>query len=168
MKVYNHRKRNLWSGPHIAGLVLVLVGIFAIISPYILDSGSSELKSLIVGLCAIILGAAILSSCTGTVIHFENNSYKEYTSIAGIKVGEWQKIPTLSSIVLDKREFDFRSTHNGITPTFVSKISEYRVALLDGDSRLVLSLIFEDKNEVVKVGEMLASKLNILHHNRIN
>ena len=133
-----------------------------------MDSGSSELKSLVVGIIAITLGLVILSSYTGTLIHFGNNIYKEYTAIAGIKIGEWEVLPPLASVVLDRKDLNFRSTHNGITPTFATQVTEYRLSLLDANSKLVLSLIYGDPSEVTEASELLAAQFNVGIDNRLD
>jgi hypothetical protein len=68
MNKFNFKKRNLISGPHLLGPVLIIAGLFALVSPEFLKSGSSMEKILGVGVGAIIIGLGIISSYSGTLI----------------------------------------------------------------------------------------------------
>ena len=114
MKNFHFKKRDLFSGPHLLGVLLILAGIFALVSPTFLVVGSSTERVLLVGLGAFIIGLFILFSYSGTTIDFTQNKYKEYVSVGGYKLGQWSPLPTISSIHVIVRSAVTSNTPNGI------------------------------------------------------
>ncbi len=159
MTNHDYKKRNLFSGPHLAGLLLILGGIFAIISPYIMESGSSVQKSFIVGVIAMVIGIMIASSYTGTTINFKTNQFRKYTSLLGIKFGEWEPLPPIE--LIEVRELNYRATNtpNGITPTLSSQVTQYKVSLFDTQNRASLRFLYESEHEAKEQSELLAYHL---------
>ena len=68
MNNFNFKRRNLVSGPHLLGSLLIMAGLFALVSPVFIKNESSMERVLGVGVGAIILGLVIVSSYGGTLI----------------------------------------------------------------------------------------------------
>lgn len=96
MNMFNFKKRNLTSGPHLLGTLLTIAGLFAIVSPTFLTSESSLDRILTVGIAATIIGLVVVSSYNGTSIDINGKRSKEYISVAGYKFGEWRPLPEIS------------------------------------------------------------------------
>src|SRR5690554_3798894 len=113
MKNYNFKRRSLFSGPHLLGVIFIAVGLFAIVSPAIFTSGSSLEKSFYVGAVAVILGSIIVSSYGGTEIDFRKNRVKDYFSILGYRFGEWAALPAIKKISAISVNYHATNTPNG-------------------------------------------------------
>jgi hypothetical protein len=74
MQHFDFKERNLISGPHLLGLLLVITGIFVLISPAFLSSGSSIEKVLAVGMVSVIIGLLIILTYKGTLIDFKKRN----------------------------------------------------------------------------------------------
>lgn len=160
MKNFNYKRRNLFSGPHILGSLLIIVGLFALMSPLLFENGSSMERTLVVGIGAIILGLIIVTSYGGTIIDFEGNRFKEYSSICGYKVGKWTRFPKISSIKV--KSFTFASTNipNGISPTLSRKITIFKIQMYSNAPKPVFSFVYSNRDRAVKQAKTLANNLN--------
>jgi hypothetical protein len=160
MNNFNFKKRNLISGPHLLGPVLIIAGLFALLSPLFLESESSIEKIIGVGVGAIVIGLGIVSSYGGTLIDFTEKRFKEYFSIGGYKLGEWADLPDISIVKLISNSYVFTNIPNGISPTFSGKVTDFKIFLYSDASKPVFSFIYSNKDKAIKKAKKLASNLN--------
>lgn len=160
MNSLNFRNRNLISGPHLLGTLLISAGLFALVSPTFLESGSSMERVLAVGIGAIIVGLLIITSYGGTMIDFTQNRFKEYQSVVGYKFGEWNTLPEIIKVKVISNSYISSNTPNGISPTFSGKVTEFKILIYSKPSVPVLSLVSSYEDKAVKYAKDLASNLN--------
>ena len=94
MKHFDFKERNLISGPHLLGLLLVFTGFFVLVSPAFLSSGSSIEKVLAVGMCSVIIGLLIVLTYKGTLIDFEEKKFKKVFFHCRIQVWRLETLAT--------------------------------------------------------------------------
>ena len=61
MNHFNFKKRKLFTGPHLLGTLLIVAGLFALFSPYMLEVGTSMERVYTVGISSLLLGLLIVS-----------------------------------------------------------------------------------------------------------
>ncbi|KPQ19553.1 MAG: hypothetical protein HLUCCX10_02365 [Algoriphagus marincola HL-49] len=161
MKHFDFKERNLISGPHLLGLLLVFTGFFVLVSPAFLSSGSSIEKVLAVGMCSVIIGLLIVLTYKGTLIDFEEKKFKKYSSIAGFKFGDWKPLPLLSKIKLESKTYISRNTPNGISPTLSGRVTEFNTTIYSITSEPIFLFNYSNPKESLKQAKRLAKGLEI-------
>ncbi|MEK6481522.1 hypothetical protein WJR50_28520 [Catalinimonas sp. 4WD22] len=147
MNIFNFKKRNLATGPHLLGLIIIMAGLFALASPLFFKIESSEERVLGVGIGAISIGLVIVSSYSGTLIDFNKKKFKEYTSICGFKLGEWTSLPVISTVKLISISLMRTNKPNGISPTLSGKVTDFKTVLYSNTSQPVLSLVYSKRDK---------------------
>lgn len=160
MKNFNFKKRNLVSGPHLLGTLLIIAGLFALSSPLFFKSGSSIARVLAVGIGSIIAGLLILSSYDGTLIDLTQKRFKEYSSIGGYKFGEWVALPDILKIKVTTTSYISSNTPNGISPTLSGKVTHFKTLVYSTSSKPVCSFKYSNRDKAVKHARRLADDLN--------
>jgi hypothetical protein len=160
MNKFNFKKRNLVSGPHLLGPVLIIAGLFALLSPLFLKSESSMEKIIGVGVGAIVIGLGIVSSYSCMLIDFTEKRFKEYFSIGGFKFGEWADLPDISTVKVISNSYVLTNTPNGISPTFSGKVTDFRISLHSDASKPAFSFVYSNKDKAIKKAKKLASNLD--------
>lgn len=160
MNHFNFKKRDLLSGPHLLGTLLIIAGVFALVSPLIFESENSMSKILGVGVGAILAGILIISSYGGTLIDFKGKRFKEYFSIGGYKLGNWTNLPLVSTVKVVARSYRSTNTPNGISPTLSGKVTDFRTIIYSKASQPEFSFVYSDRDKAVNAAKNLASNLN--------
>jgi hypothetical protein len=160
MNNFNFKRRNLVSGPHLLGSLLIIAGLFALVSPVFFKNESSVERVLGVGSGAIILGLIIISSYGGTLIDFTEKRYKEYLSIGGYKFGEWTTLPVILTVKVISTSYISTNTPNGISPSLSGKVTDFKTLIYSNASKPVLSFVYSNREKAVKHAKSLADNLN--------
>ncbi|KEO73071.1 hypothetical protein [Anditalea andensis] len=166
MAYFNFKRRNLISGPHLIGPLIIAAGILVLLSPLFIFDKRSVVEAISVGVGAIFLGMIIISVYCGTLIDFPNKRYKNYVSIGYFRYGEWICLPDLNNITVVSVNYIRHNTPNGISPTLSGQVTDYRILIFSNDSEPVLSFIYSDIVEAVRDAEYIAShlKVNLVYH----
>lgn len=109
--------------------IFILAGIFALISPYIIEPNVSMLRILIIGIISIVVGTLLKLNFSGPQIDENRNRIRNFTAVMGIKTGVWQDSPEFKKITLTSSNVISWNTPNGISPTFKSYSTLYTIAL---------------------------------------
>lgn len=160
MKEFNFKKRNLVSGPHILGPLLIVAGLVALVGALIFENDGSMVRTLIVGGGAIVLGLLIINSYEGTLIDLRNKRIKTYNSIAGYKLGDWTALPDISLVKVISTSYVRTNVPNGISPTFSGKVTDFKILLYSDDTKPTLAFVYSKKKKAVKQATKLATNLN--------
>ncbi|MDF9797311.1 hypothetical protein OKW21_002574 [Catalinimonas alkaloidigena] len=112
------------------------------------------------GIGALGLGLAIVSSYSGTLIDFSGKRYREYTSISGFKFGEWTTLPLINTVKVVSISFMHTNNPNGISPTFSGKVTDFRLVLYSNASEPILSFVYTKRAKAVQHARNLATGLN--------
>ncbi len=160
MNNFNFKRRNLDSGPHLLGSLLIMAGLLALVSPAFFRNENSMERVIGVGVGAITLGLVIVSSYGGTLIDFTENRFKEYHSVVGYKIGEWTTLPVILTVKVISTSYRSTNTPNGISPTFSGKVTDFRTLIYSNNSKPVLSFVYSNREKAVKHAKSLASNLN--------
>ena len=160
MNHLNFSNRKLLSGPHLVGTLLIMAGLFALVSPALFVSGSSLERTLAVGIGAILVGLLIISTYHGTLIDFTQHRFKEYQSVVGFKFGEWTTLPEISTVKVISTSYLSSNTPNGISPTLSGKVTEFNLRIYSKSSVPVLSFVSSNEDQAIKYARELAANLN--------
>jgi hypothetical protein len=160
MKKFDYKERNLISGIHLLGPILIFVGLFALVSPVFLKSESSMEKIIGVGVGAIIIGFGIISSYSGTQIDFSEKKVMEYFSLGGFRMGKWTTLPDILKVKVISNSYIKTNTPNGVSPTFSGKVTDFKTLLYSEASKPVFSFFYSNKATAVKDAKIIASNLN--------
>ena len=142
-------------------MLLLLAGIFAIVSPAFLKSGSSWERILAVGIGAIMLGLLIIFSYSGTLFDFTQKRFKEYVSIGGYKSGEWTTLPDILKIKVISASYLRSNIPNGINPTLSVKVTDFTLLMYSNSQKPIFSFKYSSRDKAVKEAKRLAGELNI-------
>lgn len=160
MSKFNYKKRNLFSGIHLLGILLLFAGLFALVSPLFLSSGSSMTKILSVGTGSCFIGLLIILTYSGTLIDTSKNQFKEYVSIIGFRMGSWQDLPKIREIkVVSSTRFQ-RNIPNGISPTLSGKVTDHSILIYSDSDWPVFSFSYSNQSKATKQANFLAERLN--------
>lgn len=164
MKNYDYKTRNLFSGPHLLGMLFIGAGIFSLVSPeFITDSDYSSERSLWIGVIALTFGLIITFTFTGKLISFEENKIKEYTSVLGFKMGEWIGLPNVKHIKLTSEVQTSSNTPNGISPTLSGNTICYKVLLTSSPDTNKNSYVleFSSKDKAMASAQLLSKGFDV-------
>lgn len=160
MKEFNFKKRNLVSGPHILGPLLIVAGLVALVSAVIFKNDVTLVRTLLVGGGAIVLGLLIINSYEGTLIDLSNKRVKAYISVVGYKLGEWKALSDISVVKVVSNSYVRTNVPNGISPTFSGKVTDFNILLYSDDTKPALAFVYSKKKKAVKQATKLATNLN--------
>ena len=166
MNYFDFKRRDIFSGPHSLGLLLIATGVFALLSPMFFKAEVSIGSVVGVGVGTTIFGLAILFSYSGTLIDFTKNKVKEYSSIAGYRFGEWTVLPTIATVQVVSSSYVSSNTPNGVSPTLSGKVTDFKIVVCSDAADPALSFVYADKKKAIKHARVLASNLNanlVLH-----
>jgi hypothetical protein len=132
----------------IAGVAVTLAGLITI------------MESPILGIGIALAGSFIWSGSYGIQIDVEQNKFREYASMFGIKYGEWkslEKTPFIS-VVKGRSGMTVYSRSNRSTSVIDNR---FEVCLLNSSHRTrVVIQKFKDKSQAMEYANEIASKLN--------
>lgn len=156
MSRFNYKNRNLFSGVHLLGILLLVAGLFALVSPLFLSSGSSMTKIISVGTGSCFIGLLIIFTYSGTLIDTSKKKFKEYVSIIGFRMGSWQDLPEIREIKVVSSNKIQRNIPNGISPTLSGKVTEHRILLYTDSDRPVFSFSYSNQTKATEQARYLA------------
>lgn len=160
MKNFHYKKRNLVAGPHLLGTLLMVAGIFALLSPTFLEGKSSIERVFAVGIGALLLGLVITFTYGGTHIDFKQKRFIEYLSIGGYSMGKWMPLPDLIKIKVISKSQLVTKKPNGISPTLSGKVTKSKILLYQNSSKPLFSFEYSNLDSAVKNAKRLAAELN--------
>ncbi|MEO1256155.1 MAG: hypothetical protein AAFY41_14900 [Bacteroidota bacterium] len=161
MQQFNYSRRNLAGGFQLLGILFILGGVFAILSPLFIISSSSIEKIRFVGGAFTLIGFLITQIYTGVQLDGDQKKVREYISIVGVRYGRWEPLPAISFIKWKEIGRTLTNTPNGISPTLSGRITFYKVILYGEDARSVYSFDYKKKHTAVKKVCLLESILKI-------
>lgn len=141
--------------------MFVLVGLFGVVSPYVLHTDISYVKAALVGGIFMVGGAALRFIYEGVQIDTENKRYREYTAFFGIITGKWIALPDIHKLVLTSKNVSYWGTPNGITPTFKFNTTFYTIALFDKEDQLEIFMQTEKEKRAKNSAKILSEKLDL-------
>ncbi|WP_075348827.1 hypothetical protein [Algoriphagus marinus] len=148
-KIYTYRDSSASiSGPRLLGFILAGAGILVLISPWVIESGSSMEKTIAVGITAGLIGLILISLSSGILLDFGGNRIKHFQNVGWMKFGDWERIPQVLEIELIHHSFQSKNIPNGITPTMSGKMTMYKCVLKSSDE-VILSLDFSKEKEAI-------------------
>ncbi|GAB3019839.1 hypothetical protein [uncultured Cyclobacterium sp.] len=159
MHLFNYKRRNLGTGIHLLGAILLLASSIVLLSSVFIEAADNLQKTLWVGLSAFTAGLIIINTYEGTLIDLDNKSIKEYFSFCGYKTGHWQKLPSVKAIKLVPIEEKTSNTPNGISPTISSIKFSYQIVVSFLPKKLIYTYSYNSKSEAQKKYKMLKENL---------
>lgn len=147
MQLYNYRQRNLKTGIHLLGAILLLAGVIVLIISLFIEAEDDLQKPLWVGISAFLAGLIIINIYEGTSIDLENKKVKDYVSLFGFKSGTWRNLPPLKTIKLVPIEQKTTNTPNGVSPTLSFIKSSYQIILFFSSENPIYTFSYNNKAE---------------------
>lgn len=134
---------------------ILIVGVTATIAGLV-----TAIQTPLLGIGLALIGSFIWSSSYGIQINVDQNKFREYASMFGIKYGEWkalEKTPFIS-VVKGRSGMTVYSRSNRSTSVIDDR---YEVCLLNNSHRKrVVIQKFEDKSKALEYANQIASKLD--------
>lgn len=159
MNIFNYKRRKLFSGPHFIGLLLVIAGVIALLSPIFFNIENYADRALGVGIGTVLLGLFIITSYSGTMIDFAGKRFKEYTAIAGFKYGNWKNLPPIKVVKVISNSYLRSNIPNGISPTLSLKVTDFKVVFYSNTSKLMFSFVYSNQDKAIKTAKHFTAKL---------
>ena len=160
MTDFNFKRRNVFSGPHLFGTLLIFAGVFAFLSPLLFESYVTLEKTILVGAIFLVIGLMVVLTYGGTMINFTEKRVKEYTSVCGHKFGDWIPLPGIFTVKVISTRYKVTNTPNGISPTLSGSITVFKVLLWSEDQAPEFSFIYTNKERAIHQAKQLAAGLN--------
>lgn len=162
MAYFDYKRRNLFAGPHLIGIILGVTGLFASLTPLFLDIEASLTKTLLVGLGALFLGLLIISTYEGTSIDIDRRRQREYLACCGFRFGKWLPLPVISQVKMVPNTYRSTNMRNGISPTLSGYITDFHIFLYTSESdQPFLSYAFSKEKQARMKAEALAKRLEV-------
>jgi hypothetical protein len=140
--------------------LLMAAAIYIWTTPFFMVQQNSLTQTFLVGLAAMLIGLLIRFTRYGYQFDFANMKFREYVLVLGIKTGGWQTLDNLSSIVFSIKDRSVLKTPGIIAPANTSDEPVFVIALYSGSMpKIVIPL--EDKEEALKLSEVLSAQLNL-------
>ena len=160
--IFSHRTAYFFGNAANLWHIFIFAGVFALTAPYLITLEVSTTRTVIVGCVAILLGIVLRFNYYGIQIDFQKRQSRNFSAIFGIKSGAWEKLPTLTKVILTEKNVSSWNTSNGISPTFKSSHTIYTIALFGESRQPVLFFQTENEKEAKVKTELLAEKLQLL------
>lgn len=160
MNSLNYKRRNLFTGPRVLGVLLLLAGITFLIIPSVTGDLEITSRTLWISNGAIVFGLFVMSTQSGTFISFDELKLKEYTTILGFKLGEWVSISDVSTISIKTETSRTSNTPNGISPTLSRNTTHHWVLMHNPNNVLIHSILYDKKEIALEQSKLLATHLN--------
>ncbi len=160
MKYFNYKKRTLWNGSNLTGIVLLSMGLIIWVSSFFIGKETDSFKLYMIVGTILSLGFLSLSTYSGTLIDFDRSLFKEYQSILWFKLGQWQKLPKIEHAELILHSYRSTNTPNGISPTLSREVTIYKCVLLANGTKF-LALDFTREKDAVAALEEIKKGLGI-------
>ena len=152
-KIYTYKNSSASiSGPRLLGFLLAGAGLLVLISPWIIESGSSIEKTIAVGITVGLIGLILISLTSGILLDITENRIKHFQKVLWMKFGDWEKIPQVQAIELIHHSYQSKNIPNGITPTMVGQMTMYKCVLKSSDE-VILSLDFSKEKAAIEAME---------------
>jgi len=162
MQHFNYKQRSLFNGPHLLGVLLVLAGLFALLSPLFFQSSTPQSTITAVGVGALVIGGLIISAYQGTRIDLEQKKVKDYFSVAGLVFGQWQALPPVGQVRVIGVTFKSTNTPNAISPTLSGKVTQFKVLLYEPGARKPFDTFIYSKQAAAQAqGKAIAQALQV-------
>ena len=161
MTDFNFKRRNVFSGPHLFGTLLIFAGVFAFLSPLLFESHVTLEKTILVGAVFLMIGLVVMLTYGGTMINFTEKRVKEYTSVCGYKLGDWIPLPGISTVKVISIHYKVTNTPNGISPTLSGSITVFKILLWSADHAPEFSFDYTNKERAIHQAKQLAAGLNV-------
>ena len=162
MKYFNYKNRDLSTGHHFLGTLLIFAGLFILLAPYLFKIEVSIETVYWLSAGAVFIGTCIVSYYRGTLIHLTDQRFKEYTSFLGYKFGEWHELPELSGLKSTSQKRRATNTINGISPTLSGEVVFHYLILLGRDHQPELTFSFTNKKRADKHQKRLQEGLGLM------
>lgn len=159
MDIYHHKKRQLFSGPHLLGMLFILAGIFSLVSPYLIEDTSAD-RSLYIGIGGIGFGLMVVSTYSGILIDFKGKRVKQYNAILGCKLGNWTKLPQITSVRLVTDRYEATNMANGVSPTLSGEVTDYVAFLCNPAGEPELSMVYTREEKAIRDVTAIAEQFN--------
>ncbi|MBR9998076.1 MAG: hypothetical protein KFF73_03855 [Cyclobacteriaceae bacterium] len=95
--------------PFFQGVIVNIVMIFGVMGLAAIMYGIKyDEPVLISGLIILLITAVSLTGYYGIQIDYQQKSYRQFLSLAGIKIGNWRSLPVMEKIVFSPRKHFMR------------------------------------------------------------
>jgi len=159
--VFNHKTAYFFGGASRFWWLFILVGIFSVLSPFVMELEVSKIQNLLVGIGALVIGVVLKLNYYGIQIDGKMNLTREYISVMGIKKGIWQQMPDFHRLTLTSEKVSSKNAPNGISPTLSTTRTVFTITLITSENAPVYVFQVERKKKAVSEAEKLSELLGV-------
>lgn len=160
MNTYNFKKRNFFTlSPHLLGLLFLGIGLFILISPYVMQSDNSTTKVLMVGGSNVVFGLLVVFSYGGTQIDFTTQKYVDYYSLAGFQFGKAKNLPAIRLVKAMTIKKHVTMVSNGVNPSLSGNVYVHVLFLYAASTTPFFVFEYPNKNKCLEDAKYLSEHL---------
>ena len=141
--------------------VFIAAGLFAFISPYILELNVTVARTIVIGASFITIGILLRSFFFGIQIDPSRKRFRYYSSYLWIKVGNWMDLPPLQKVVHTSKKVTFWNTPNGVSPTFRGRATIYTIGLFSSKNQPDIIIQAEKLSTIKRMLEKLTDQFQV-------
>ncbi|MEM9856576.1 MAG: hypothetical protein AAF843_04450 [Bacteroidota bacterium] len=161
MPNFNYNTRDLSSGIHLLGVILIFSSLFVLLTPHLFEYTVSLSSVYWLSGVSFLIGICIISTYSGTIIHLRDRKIKEYSAFMGFQFGKWQALPTLSHVRHTTQKRKVTNFTNGVSPTLSGNVTFHYIILLNIENEPVYTFSFSKEKKALKKLNQLAEGLNL-------
>jgi hypothetical protein len=154
MHTFHHKKQKLWSGFHLAGIVLLSTGLIILATSFLIDQDTDQFTLLVMVGSFFALGILSISTFSGTLLIYRESKIKNYQAVFWIKFGNWISLPPIDKLDMIIHSYKTSNFPNALSPTLSYQITVYKVVLL-GQNKVVLDFDYPSQEKASKALEEL-------------
>ena len=125
--------------------VFLLVGLFAISTPFFVDLTVPDGRAYFAGAVAVFMALALVGSHTGKELDLTERRIRDYSVFWGYRFGSWRPLPTISRVVITEKKVRGWNTPNGISPTYQSSTNQITIGLFTDAEQPVDIMVLRKK-----------------------
>lgn len=141
--------------------VFMLAGLFALMSPYILELDVTKTRTVIIGSVFICIGVLLKSCYMGIQIDPQKKRFRYFNAYFWIKFGSWMDLPLLEKVVHTSKKVTFWNTPNGVSPTFKGRATIYTLGLFSNKNQPDIIIQSEKQSSVRKMLDRLTEQFQL-------
>lgn len=152
---FDYKNSNSYtSGPKLLGFILLIAGVFVVLSSRFISSGSSFEKTMVVGFITMLIGSLLATMSSGIFVDFQKKRWRNYDSVIGFRFGNWYDLPKIEKADLVVHQFRSKNTPNGITPTLSGELTLHKCVLLTNEEAYLVFDYSKEKNAIKALEEL--------------
>jgi hypothetical protein len=142
------------------GYVLLPIGLFVLIVPFVLNTNTSIIGHILCGLFITLIGLIYSTTKEEFFLDTDKMLYKKGTFFLGIRSGDWVKLPEIEKVIVLPVKSSYRIS-DAIRPTMTFTESKCRVMLYVKDAVRGIIVAELSRAKATEIADLLSEKLGV-------